>query len=58
LKSKEEKFREEVKENNNLIFHELSKFVGFFNCFGLPYEQANKTLLELCDQYLIEKHKT
>ena len=41
LQSKEEKYREDMKEQSSLIFHELSRFVGFMNNIGLPYSFSN-----------------
>ena len=41
LQSKEEKYKEDMKEQSSLIFHELSRFVGFMNNIGLPYSFSN-----------------
>ena len=57
LQSKEEKYREDMKEQSSLIFHELSRFVGFMNNIGLPYSISNKILIESCDVFLVEKPK-
>jgi hypothetical protein len=57
LQTKEEKYREDMKEQSSLIFHELSRFVGFMNNIGLPYSISNKILIESCDLFLVEKPK-
>ena len=41
LKTKEEKSSQKIKDHQNLIFNELSRFVTHFINFSLPYEQAN-----------------
>lgn len=44
FKTKEEKQKEELKENSNLVFDVLSQFINFFINFNLPFSQANKLL--------------
>jgi len=41
LQSKEEKYRAEMKEHSSLVFHELSRFVGYMNNIGIPYNFSN-----------------
>jgi len=46
-----------MKENQNLIFNELSRFVTFFVNLSLPYESANLLLTEACELFMLERTK-
>ena len=54
-KSKETKFEEEVNKNSNLIFGELSRYVGLLCNFMVPFERANNLLIELSLKYAMDK---
>ena len=58
MKTKEEKLELELKENANLIFNELSRFVNHFINLTLPYEQAHEVLIWSCDTFQVDKTKT
>lgn len=38
MQTKDEKFKQEMKDHQNLVFNELSRFVAFFVNLSLPYE--------------------
>jgi hypothetical protein len=38
LQTKDEKLKIDLKDNQNLVFNELSRFVTFFTNLSLPYE--------------------
>ena len=57
MKSKEQKFDEEVGKNSNLIFSELSRYTGLLCNFMVPFERANELLLNLCLKYGMDKSK-
>ena len=57
MKTKEEKLELELKENANLIFNELSRFVNHFINLTLPYEQAHEILIWSCDTFQVDKTK-
>jgi hypothetical protein len=38
LQTKDEKFKQEMKDHQNLIFNELSRFVTYFINLSLPYD--------------------
>ena len=57
IQTQEEKFKQDIKTNQNLIFNELSRFVTYFTTLSLPYEAASGALLWVCEQYQIEKSK-
>jgi len=46
LQTKDDKNRSDLKEHQNLVFNELSRFVTYFINLSLPYEQANQLLVE------------
>jgi len=58
VQSADEKFRADVRDHQNLIFNELSRFVNFFVNICLPYEQAYQLLTEACDFFQLDKNKT
>ena len=51
IQTKEEKYELELKENANLIFNELSRFVNHFINLALPYEQAHEVLIWSCETF-------
>lgn len=57
MQTKDDKMKQELKLNQNLIFNELSRFVNHFINLSLPYELANECLLDCCEQYQLEKNK-
>ena len=58
IQTQEEKFKADIKTNQNLIFNELSRFVTYFTTLSLPYEAASGALLWSCELYQVEKSKT
>ena len=58
IQTKEEKLELELKENANLIFNELSRFVNHFINLALPYEQAHEVLIWSCETFQVDKTKT
>ena len=57
LQTKDEKFKSDMKEHQNLIFNELSRFVTYFINLSLPYDQANSILQDACEQFMVERSK-
>lgn len=57
FKTKEEKLKEELKENSNLVYDVLSQFITFFINFSLPFSQANKLLTDFCEHYVTDRSK-
>ena len=55
MQTREEKQQIELKQNANLIFNELSRFVGHFIALAMPYEQAHEVLKWSCEAFLVEK---
>jgi hypothetical protein len=49
LQNKDQKNAQEIKNNQNMIFNELSKFVQHFINFSLPYALANDLLIQFCE---------
>lgn len=48
---------EEMRQNQNLIFNELSKFVQYFINFGLSHKQAHDILIFYCDYFQLEQSR-
>lgn len=57
LSSKEEKHKEELKENSNLVYDILSQFITYFINFNLPFEQSSKLLSDLCGEFVTDPVK-
>ena len=55
MQTKEDKFKEELKQYGNMIFNELSRYVTHFINLNLPYEYAHEILLWCCEEYCMEK---
>lgn len=57
LQTKEDKHKEELKENSNLVYDILSQFISYFIIFNLPFDKANDLLSKACVNYVTDQSK-
>ena len=57
IQTKEEKARDDIRDNCNLVYYELSTFITFFVNLGMPFEVSRSLLVEVCDKLDQDKDK-